>query len=67
MSNPSSNVREPTIGMKRERDITARADNLAASVINRLAKLKKPPTLAILREIITNDAARHFRLLARVP
>ena len=66
MSNPSSNVREPTIGMKRERDVLSRADNLAASVMNRLAKMKTA-TPKTIREIITNDAARHFRMMARMP
>ena len=66
MSNPSSNVREPTIREARERDVLERADNLASTVINRMSKLKVL-TNVIVREIVTDAAARHFRLLARMP
>ena len=66
MSNPSSNVREPTVGQARERDVLSRADNLASTVVNRLSKLKVV-TNVIVREVVADAAARHFRLLARMP
>lgn len=66
MSNPSSNVREPTVGQARERDVLSRADNLASAVVRQLSRVKKP-TMTTLREIVANDAARHFRMMARMP